>query len=299
VRTGEYHNLFDFSAIVDRQPLRWPDGGRVALVIVPNVEFYELDDGEGHVDVREASRCDYGNRVGVWRLMELLDRYQVRATVALHEAACRNYPRVIEAMLERRWELMGHGLAKPGLLSALNADQERAAVFQTVATIHQASGQKVRGWLGPGLVETPRTLEYLKAAGVEYVTDWVNDDQPYRFKNGLYSIPYTIDLNDTVQFRTPGLTPAEYAQMICDAFDVLYDEGAEHARVLCIALHPFIIGAPHRIRHFERALEHICSRPGVWRATGSEVLDWYKQYEAGAQLPGGTVSSPRATQASA
>ncbi len=281
MRTGEAHGLFDYSPIVDRPPLRWPNGAHVAVWVVPNIEHYEIwtDTDHRQVDIRNASRADYGNRVGIWRLMEVFDRHGVRGTVALNSAVCRHYPRVMEEAQKRGWEFMGHGLTNSQRLDELSAEDEDETIRRTVAEISECTGQPVRGWLGPGLTESPRTLDLIKKHGVEYVCDWVNDDQPYRMSNGLYSIPYTIELNDVPLFRAPTFAPHEFERMIRDSFDTLYAEGEETGRVLCLALHPFLVGAPHRIAYLDRALAYIRSHKHVWVTTGSEIIDWYRKSE--------------------
>ena len=137
----------------------------------------------------------------------------------------------------------------------------------------------MKGWLGPGLTETFNTLDLLKEAGVEYVADWVNDDLPYRFNNGLYSIPYSIELNDMPLFNIPSISVQDFERRIRDAFDVLYDEGATNARVLGIALHPFLIGSPHRIKYLDSALSYIAGHDKVWFATGEEIIASYRAQE--------------------
>jgi peptidoglycan/xylan/chitin deacetylase (PgdA/CDA1 family) len=157
----------------------------------------------------------------------------------------------------------------------LERADEAAMIAQVVEEIRAFQGRAPRGWLGPGLSETPDTLDLLKQAGIDYVCDWVNDDQPYRMNNGLYSIPYTIELNDRPLFREPWATAWDYERMIKASFDVLYREGAEIARVMCLALHPFIIGQPNKIDALRRALEHIVGHEKVWLARGSEIIDAY------------------------
>ena len=163
-------------------------------------------------------------------------------------------------------------------LTGLAKDREAAVIAEARSVIEQW-GQKMRGWLGPGLSETWHTLDLLREYGVEYVADWINDDLPYRMNNGLYSIPYSIELNDMPLFNMPSIGIDEFYRRICETFDVLYDEGARNARVMAIALHPFLIGAPHRIRTLDRALSYIASHGKVWFATGSEIIDAYRRQD--------------------
>jgi len=272
--------LFPYQAIVDRPPVRWPNGARVAVWVIPNVEHFHIEIGSAAPapDIRNHSRRDYGNRVGVWRIMEVLARHGVRGTVALNAEVGRFYPRIMEEMAQLKWELMGHGLTNSVLLAGLSKERETAVIAETRAVIEQW-GQKMRGWLGPGLTETWHTLDLLRENGVDYVCDWVNDDLPYRMNNGLYSIPYSIELNDMPLFNNPSIDIDEFYRRICETFDVLHDEGAQNGRVMAIALHPFLIGAPHRIRTLDRALGYVAAHGGVWFATGSEIIDAYRAQE--------------------
>jgi allantoinase len=198
--------------------------------------------------------------------------------VALNGEIAVHYPRIMEAMLKLGWEMMGHGVTNSRIMTGLTREQETAVITET-KTMIEKWGVKMRGWLGPGLTETYDSTELLKAAGVDYTCDWVNDDLPYRMKSGLYSVPYTLELNDQPLFNMPSITTEEYQRRICEAFDVLYAEGKGRGRVMCIALHPHLMGAPHRIRYLDRALGYIASHSGVWFATGSEILDAYKAQE--------------------
>jgi peptidoglycan/xylan/chitin deacetylase (PgdA/CDA1 family) len=267
--------LFPYQAIVDRPPVAWPNGARVAVWVIPNVEHFHIEMGAEAPDIRNYSRRDYGNRVGVWRIMEVLQKHGLRGTVALNGEVARFYPRIIEEMIRLEWELMGHGLTNSVRLTGLPEERETATIAEARAAIEQW-GQKMRGWLGPGLCETWRTLDLLREHGVEYVADWINDDLPYRMNNGLYSIPYSIEINDMPLFNVPSIGIDEFYRRICETFDVLYEEGARNGRVMAIALHPFLIGAPHRIRTLDRALTHIAGHGKVWFATGSEIIQAYR-----------------------
>lgn len=272
------HSLFPYRAIVDAPKVQWPEGARVAVWVIPNVEHFHIEDGNGAPDIRNYSRRDYGNRVGVWRVMDVLAKHKICGTVALNAEVGLHYPRIMQAMKQLKWELMGHGLTNSRSLAGLARDDERKVIFETRKIIED-HGLQMKGWLGPGLTETFNTLDLLQEAGVEYVCDWVNDDLPYRFNNGLYSIPYSIELNDMPLFNMPSISIQDFERRIIDSFDVLYEEGANNARVLGIALHPFLIGSPHRIRYLDRALAHIASHRDVWFATGSEIIAAYRAQE--------------------
>ncbi|MGH7088463.1 MAG: polysaccharide deacetylase family protein [Stellaceae bacterium] len=283
------HGRFDYSPIVDRKPLRWPKGARVAVWVIPNIEYFHFDKPAARVsgsgsnlnpDVMNFSWRDYGTRVGIWRLMDVMERFGVKGTVALNSEVCVKFPRIIEAGKTLGWEWMGHGTTNSILLNAQTEDEERALISETVEGIAKGTGQRPRGWLSPGLSETVRTLDLLAEHGIEYVGNWVNDEQPYPMKvrtGSILSMPYSIELNDIPNFLELKRTGAEFAQQICDQFDVLYEDGAKSGRVMAICLHPFLIGHPHRSKHFAEALKHITSRREVWVTTGGEIAEWYRK----------------------
>jgi len=283
------HDRFPYSAIVDRKPLRWPKGARVALWVIPNIEHFLFDRPSTSVtqattnlvpDVLNYSWRDYGVRVGIWRLMEVMDRYGIKGTVALNSDVCIHYTRIIEGGNQLGWEWMGHGKSNSMLINRQSEDEERALICDVVNTISQCTGKRPRGWLSPALSESHRTLDLLAECGIEYVCNWVNDEQPYpmRVKTGsMISIPYSVEINDIPAFVDLKQSAETFGRMICDQFDVLYEDGAKTGRVMAICLHPFLIGHPHRSKYFAQALAHITSRQEVWLTTGGEITDWYLQ----------------------
>ncbi len=273
-------SIFPYSPIIDRKPIAWPKGGKVAVWVIPNIEHFHLELFPRAPDIRNYSRRDYGNRVGIWRLMEVLTKNGVRGTVALNGEVGTHYPRIMEEAIKLDWEFMGHGLTNSSLLEGLGKEEEQTVIAKTKAAI-AAYGQSMKGWLGPGLGETWNTLDLLRDAGVEYVCDWVNDDLPYRMNNGLFSIPYSIELNDMPLFNNPSISIDDFEKRIRDTFDVLYEEGERGGRVMGIALHPFLIGVPHRIKYLDRALRHIASHEKVWLATGSEIIAAFRAQTEG------------------
>jgi peptidoglycan/xylan/chitin deacetylase (PgdA/CDA1 family) len=277
IRAGQPHPFYDYSAISKRPKLKWPNGARVAVFIVPNVEHWDVKDDKGHMDVRNEPRNDYGLRVAIWRLFEIFGDRGIRTTIALNASVCRFYPEIIAAFKQRGDELMGHGMTNSERLDTLTPAAAAAVVRNAVQTIRSSTGEPVRGWLGPGLAEADGTLDALKAAGLEYVCDWgAADDQPFRMKNGLYAVPYTLDINDIGLIDRQGTPASQFGAYIVDAFDTLYREGEDQARVLPIALHPFLIGAPHRAPHLAKALDYIRGHDRVWFARGGEILDAYR-----------------------
>jgi len=222
---------------------------------------------------------DYGARIGVFRVMEILDKHEIRASVLLNSDVCVHYPAIIEEGRKRDWEWLGHGVTNNIRMTQYAADQERAVVRQIRETITAATGKAPRGWLGPGGGdENPSTLDHLAAEGFDYVCDWGFDDQPMalRVQSGrMIAIPYQQGLNDIRVIFQGGHTPKDWCEMVCDQFDTLYSEGASQGRVMTIPLHPFVIGLAFRIKYLDKALNYICSHEGVWKATGAEIADHY------------------------
>jgi allantoinase len=280
---------FPYSPIIRRPRLTWPNGAHVALWVIPNIEFFSLQEkvpaGSGGSsapppDVPTWSVRDYGNRVGVFRLMDVLDRHGIRATVALNSDLCAEHPIIIEEGKRLRWEWMGHNESNTRRLNEAKPGEEPRIIHDALATIEQATGTRPVGWLGSGLQETWDTLDLLAAQGCEYVADWVNDDQPYvmSLEQGrhIVSLPYSHEINDKPAFERAHRTADEFKDMICRQFDVLYREGAQSGRVMAIAIHPYLTGVPHRIGAFEAALAYICSHENVWKATGAEIARHYR-----------------------
>jgi len=284
MKPGAY-GPFPYSPIIARKKLEWPNGARLALWVIPNIEFFSLAEKipaspTGKLpDVPTWSARDYGNRIGVFRFMEVFDRYGIRATVALNSDVCRYHPLIIEEGNKRRWEWMGHNMTNTRRLIDYPEGEEAGVIKTALETIAATSGKRPKGWLGSGLQETWNTLDHLAAEGVEYVCDWTNDDQPYVMTldggKRITSIPYSHDINDIPAFERHNRMADEFRQMICDQFDTLYREGAQSGRVMAICLHPYLTGKPYRIGALDKALDYICRHDGVWLATGSEIAHHY------------------------
>jgi peptidoglycan/xylan/chitin deacetylase (PgdA/CDA1 family) len=207
--------------------------------------------------------------------MDVLDRYGMRGTVALNSNLCAEHPQIIEEGNKRKWEWMGHNESNTRRLNEAPPGEEANIIRRTLDTIAQASGRRPTGWLSSGLQQTWDTLDLLAAEGVEYQGDWCIDDQPVTMTldNGrsIIAMPYTQQLNDKSSIERRFVSGDGFCQMICDSFDVLYKEGAKSGRVMAIALHPYIIGVPHRIGALDKALKYISKHKKVWKATGSEI----------------------------
>ena len=280
----------DYSPIIDRPPIKWPGGARVAFWVSPNVEHYEyLPDYDGvrnpwprtpYPDVQQYSYRDYGNRVGFWRMLEVLDAHKIKCCVSLNLAVLEHYGEIAKAMVERDWDYMSHGIYNTRYLDTYSESEERAFYQDCIDTLHRHTGKTLKGMLGPAVSGTLRTPDLMAEAGLIYHTDWVHDDQPVpiRVETGkLVSVPYSFELNDVPVFGKH--FESDYFVQICKAqFDQLYAEGASSGRVMCIALHPFLIGQPHRVRYLDEILGYIMSHEGVWQSTADEIAQYYIEH---------------------
>jgi allantoinase len=277
-----------FSAIVDRPPLKLPGDARIAVWTIVNVEEWSIERNMPRTvlpppfgqpllpDLPNWAWHEYGMRVGVWRFFEVLKKFNIKATLALNGSVIRSYPPVVKAALEARWEFMGHGWIQRPMH---HVEDQKQAIRDTMAAIKSFTGKDPKGWESPGLTETYETIDWLREAGIEYVADWVLDDQPVRIKTAhgpMVSVPYTVEMNDISMMVIQQHPSEEWLRRGIDAFDRLYQEGEQSARVMAISVHPYITGVPHRIGYLEKLYEYIRSRPGVLLWTGEQICDWYK-----------------------
>src|ERR1700733_1729682 len=266
-----------YSAITERTPLKLPDGARMVVWVIVNVEEWDFTQpmpravlsppagGSPVPDIPNWAWHEYGNRVGFWRMLEVLDRFQIRAALAINGSAIRSYEPISRAALERGWEFIGHGFGQKNMQKVAD---ERADIVKT-EMIREFTGRAPRGWLGPGLTETWETPDILAEEGYDYVCDWVLDDQPVMLKTrtrSLVSVPYTQECNDVAMMLIQHHTAKEYKDRAIDQFEQLYSDAEKSARIMPWVAHPYIMGAPHRMRYFREAVETIHARPGggVW-----------------------------------
>jgi peptidoglycan/xylan/chitin deacetylase (PgdA/CDA1 family) len=277
----------DYSPIVGRPPLRLPDGAR--LVIWPVLALEEWDISrpmartvipppQGQTllpDVPNWTWHEYGMRVGFWRLKRMYEALGISPTVTLNAKVCETYAPVVEACREANWELNAHSYEQ---IPMQRLEDERAVIVRTIETIEKFSGTRPRGWFGPGLTQTEHTLDYLADAGIEYIGDWVLDDEPVTLRTTsrpLVALPYNFEIHDIVMMALQHHASDVLYQRALDQFECLYEESAERPKVMAIACHPYLSGVPHRIRHVERAFQAIMSRKGVVTWDGARILDWY------------------------
>ena len=284
------NRLYDYSPIVRRPKLEWPNGCRVAFWVGLNIEYYEVDKPSTSIHPGTAQLIpdplnygwrDYSPRVGVWRMMKLLDKYGIRASVLLNSDVCTFYPEIIEEGNKRNWAWLAHGKNNSILEANMSIKKERAFLTDIVRTVKKGTGKQPKGWLGPALTETFNTPDLLAELGLTYTCDWCSDDQPYPIhvkKGKMISVPYSIEINDIPLILGQGKSGPDFYQLVVDQFDVLYEEGAETGRVMAVAVHPFLINQPFRHKYLDKALDYISQRDKVWLTTSDEIADWYFEH---------------------
>jgi peptidoglycan/xylan/chitin deacetylase (PgdA/CDA1 family) len=281
-----------YSAIVDRLPLALPGGARMVVWTIVNVEDWGIERPMPRTvlsppmgqpllpDLPNWAWHEYGMRVGFWRLFDCLQKVGVTPTLAINGVVCRNYPRIAQAAKEAGWEFMGHGWLQTPMHKV---EDQRAAIRDTIEAIRAFSGKAPRGWESPGLTETFDTIDHLAEAGIEYVADWVLDDQPVEIatEHGpVLSVPYTVEVNDIAMMVVQHHSADEMLRRGRDHFDRLYEESAVARRVMAISVHPYISGVPHRIGYLEQLYRHVLGKPGVVHWTGEQILDWFRTQTA-------------------
>lgn len=287
-----------YSPISSRAPLKLPDGKRMAVWVIVNVEEWDINQtmprtvltppagGSPMPDIPNWAWHEYGNRVGFWRMLKVFDDYKIPAALAINGSAIAAYPQIADAAKERNWEFMGHGFTQRNMQKVEN---EQDDIRKTADVIEAATGKRPRGWLGPGLTESWNTPDLLKQEGYEYVCDWVLDDQPVWLKTTtkpIVNIPYTQECNDVAMMLIQHHKASEYYDRAIDQFEQIYEDSADSARIMALVVHPYIMGAPHRLKHFRRIFETIQQKSDVAFMTGEQIYDWY--LDVGPKAPSGT-----------
>ncbi len=276
-----------YSPITQRAQLKLPSGARMAIWVIVNVEEWDPlqtmprtvitppAGGSPMPDVPNWAWHEYGNRVGFWRFIKIFDEFSIPGTIAINGSALAAYPQIVQAAVERNWEFIGHGLTQRNLQKVPN---ERADIRKVRDVIQKATGKPPRGWLGPGLTETWQTPDVLAEEGYDYVADWVLDDQPVWLKTRgkpILNVPYTQECNDVAMMLIQHHKASEYCERALDQFEQLYDDAADTPRIMAMAVHPYIMGAPHRAKYFRRIFETIRKKSDVLFWTGGQIADWF------------------------
>ena len=281
-----------FSAIAERPPLVLPHGARLVVWVIVNVEEWDIRQtmprtvisppagGSPMPDIPNWAWHEYGNRVGFWRMLEVFDDFSIPAVLAINGSAIAAYAPIARAAHERDWEFIGHGFTQRNMQAIENEAHDIARTSEAIAKF---TGRRPLGWLGPGLTETWSTPDLLAEAGYGYVCDWVLDDQPVVLKTrtgAIVNIPYTQECNDVAMMLIQHHKASEYADRAIDQFTQLTHDARDSARVMALVVHPYIMGAPHRLKYFRRAIEHIKGSGCALFWTGAQILTWYKAERA-------------------
>ena len=277
-----------YSAIVDRKPLKLPRGVRLVVWPIVNVEVWDIErpmprqalpppTGVTRLpDVPHWAWHEYGNRVGFWRLKAAFDKLKITPSLSINARVCEDYPRLAKAAHEAGWEFMGHSYDQRPIQLEPN---QGATIKKTVKVIKSFTGKPPVGWLGPGFTQTLDTPENLVEAGIKYICDWPIDDEPVEIKTAkgpLLTLPYSIELNDIALMIVQHQAPQELYTRCMDYFERLYAESASRAKIMSIAVHPYISGTPFRIKYLEQVLAALKKKRGVVFWTGEEIMNWYR-----------------------
>jgi len=291
------HDRYDYSALPERRPFRWPGDKRLAFYVALNVEHFTFGSGLGHTptapapppDQRNYAWRDYGLRVGIWRIFDLMDRLEWPMCHLINSTVCENHPQIVERIKQRDDDVIGHGRTNSERQSDLDEAGEETLIREATTVLAQTFGRRPKGWMGPWIAETAVTPDLLKEAGYDFVMDWPADDQPFwmRTRSGpLLSVPYPIEINDSPAMLTRMQSATDFAQMIMDQFDTMLRLSEKAALVCGVSLHTFCVGQPFRLAQLERALAFITEHPRfseVWVTTPTEIAG----YAAG--LPAGVI----------
>ncbi len=298
MRPPARHDRYDYSPIRGRPRYRWPNGAGLAVYIAINLEHFAFGEGLGaelapgghQPDVANYAWRDYGNRVGAWRLIDLLDELQAPASVLINSDIYAGAPGLAEAFRARGDEFVGHGRTNSERQGALSEAEEAELIGEATAAITRAEGSAPRGWLGPWISQSRATPDLLAEAGYDYLLDWCMDDQPVfmRTRRGpMVAVPYPQEINDIPMIVARRIEGAAFARMIVDHFDEMLEQSAREPLVMGVALHPYVVGQPHRLRHLRRALTHIAeNRERIWLTTAGAIAAHVRALPAGT-VPGG------------
>ena len=274
--------------MIKRPAIKWPNEARLAFWIAPNIEHYEYLPPRNpqrnpwvrspHPEVQGYSHRDYGNRAGLWRMLDVLDKHQTRCTVSLNLAVFDHYPEIGEAILSRDWEVMSHGIYNTRYITSMSEDEEREFLRESIEMMEHHTGKPLLGMLAPAVGNNLRTPDLLAEAGLLYHADWMHDDQPIplRVRDGsrFVSVPYSIELNDVPVFLN-NASAQDFLDASIAQFDTLYREGEQSGQVMCLAIHPYLMGTPQRARYLEAFLDHVNDHELVWHTTAGEIAQHF------------------------
>ena len=290
---GMDHDHYDWSMLVSRKPVKWPNNAKIALWVNVSLQYFPLNQQgkpfpptggmtTAYPDLRHYTLREYGNRVGIFRLLKAFDEYDIAPTFAVNAQLAERYPYLIHKLAERGDEIIGHGwnMDTPHY-GGQDRGEEATVIERSLNTLRKMTGQRVEGWLSPSKSQSANTPELLVENGVKYMCDWINDDMPYPFRTPageIIAMPLSTELEDRFIMQANLHSESEYADQIEDAFDFLYEEAEEQGgRMLALSIHPWMLGQPHRIGRLEQVLEYITGRGDVWSAGASDIsAAWQK-----------------------
>lgn len=294
---GMDHPHHEWSPIISRPTLRWPANAPVALCVVLVLEHMEWQAPEGSFQVENLagasvprafpdyarlSHREYGHRVGIFRLLDTLEKHGITATIAMDALTAEHYPYLVRHCLDRGCEIIGHGVSVSRMITDnMSEAEERAYIQQSIDALSSATGRTLQGWFGPEYGESQNTPRLLAEAGLRYVCDWANDEQPYPMTTGpnpFFALPLLYELDDVASLAQRKVTIADYQRRLTESFDTLREDGESsgQGRLLALNWHPWLVGQPFRIGAVDVALEHMMASGGVWPATGSQIIEWYQ-----------------------
>ena len=290
-REGMDHEHHEWSPISTRGKLSWPDNAKVALCVIITLEHTEWEAPEGSFSADQAgglglrpfpdyprfSHREYGHRVGIFRVLDTLERLKIKATVAMDTQTAEGYPYLVKHCQDRGCEIIAHGVSGTQMISGkMSIEEEADFIRASLDAMKEATGLAPRGWFGTDYGESERTPGLLRQAGIDYLCDWVNDEQPYPMTEGRVALPTMLEIDDLFAMSNRRVEIERYCQSLKDGFDVMFRDGGNNGRLMTINLHPWLVGQPFRIGYLEEALAHIMGHDGVWAASGSEIIDWFR-----------------------
>ena len=300
-RPGMDHEHYDWSPISTRGVLRWPNDSRVALCVIISLDKMEWTTPEGSYqaanlaggsaarpfpDFTRMSHREYGHRVGIFRILDVLERHGITPTIAMDALTAEHYPYLVRHCLDRGCEIICHGVSVSRMITSnMSEAYEEEYISQSIAALKQATGAAPRGWMGPEYGESHRTPQLLAEAGIKYLCDWANDEQPYPMKHSigepaggeLTALPVLWELDDVGAMANRKVTIHRYGDLLKESFDRLYQDGAANGRLLGLSLHPWLTGQPFRIKYLDDALAHMTGHSQVWPASGEAIVDWFRK----------------------
>ncbi|MEM1436096.1 MAG: polysaccharide deacetylase family protein [Pseudomonadota bacterium] len=302
------HGRYPYSPITERPAYEWPGGKRLAFYVAINVEHFHFGEGLGHTpsyatpqpDVRNFAWRDYGSRVGIWRLFDLLDELEMPACLLVNSAVYDYAPQILERARTRGDEIVAHGRTNSERQGDLDEAAERTLIAEATATLTEHEGSPPRGWLGPWISETATTPDLLKEAGYQYVLDWPLDDQPVWLTTRagpLLAMPYPVELNDAPALLTRHHSAADFAEMIVDQFDEMLRQSEDQPLVCAISLHTPVVGQPFRLAQLRRALQQVRAHADaaqVWFTRPGAIANHVASLPSGV-IPGAAPDTPYST----